>query len=181
MNNISSEYAEALFLISCEENAEEEYLNDIRLVGQVIDAEPEYIMLLRSPNLTLEEKLTSIDEAFGESVNENVLSFLKLLCENNRMENLGECIEAYEALYNQIKGVVIARVTSAVELTDLEKERLTAGLEKKLGRKVELACAVDPAILGGIIVETGDTVIDGSVKRKIQEVKEVINSEPKAP
>lgn len=179
MNNISSEYAEALFLISCEEHSEEEYLNDVRLVGQIVAGEPEFIMLLRSPNLTLEEKLSFIEQAFGGRINENVNSFLKLLCQNNRMELLSECISAYEALYNQIKGVVVARVTSAVQLTGSEKERLTAGLQKKLGRRVELTCRVDPTILGGIIVETEDAVMDGSVRRKIQEVKEVIEGEPK--
>lgn len=179
MNNISSEYAEALFMISCEECAEEEYLNDIRLVGQTVALEPEFIMLLRSPNLSLEEKLSSIEAAFGGRVNENVNSFLKLLCQNNRIELLGECISAYEALYNQIKGVVVARVTSAVQLTESEKERLAKGLEKKLGRRVELSCHVDSQILGGIVVETEDAVIDGSVRRKIQEVKEVIEGEPK--
>ena len=56
-----------------------------------------------------------------------------------------------------------------------------AKLEKKLGQRVALECVVDPQILGGAIIETENTVIDGSLKRKIQEVKEVINSEPKAP
>lgn len=181
MNNISTEYAEALFLISCEENEAEEYLNDVRLVGKLFKEEPEFIMLLRSPNLSQEEKLSVLESAFGGRVKEHVCSFLKLLCQNGRMELLHECIEAYEALYNQIKGVAPVCVTSAVALSEDELQRLTAGLEKKLGRRVELECVVDPSILGGIIVETNDTVIDGSIRRKIQEVKEVINSEPKTP
>ena len=98
MNNISTEYAEALFLISCEENEAEEYLNDVRLVGKLFKEEPEFIMLLRSPNLSQEEKLSVLESAFGGRVKEHVCSFLKLLCQNGRMELLYESIEAYEAL-----------------------------------------------------------------------------------
>ena len=181
MNNISREYAEALFLLSCEARAMDEYLNDIRLVKQAFSEEPEYTALLRSPNLPITEKLSLIEAAFGGRVNEHTCSFLKLLCENGRMELLGECILAYEELYNQIGGICAVRVTSAVELTFSEKEGLIKGLEKRLGRRVELSYTVDPSILGGIIVETSDTVIDGSIRRKLQEVKEVISSEPKAP
>ena len=76
--------------------------------------------------------------------------------------------------------VIKAEVTSAVALTEDEKARLIKSLEKKTGHRVELACRVDKDILGGIIVRTEDTVLDGSLKHKIRSVKDVIKSEPKA-
>ncbi len=178
-NNISTEYAEALFLLSCEEKSEEQYLYDLRLVKDVFDLEPEYIMLLISPSITMEEKLSAIDSAFDERVNTNIVSFLKLLCENNRINMLYSCIEAYEKLYNQVKRVAVASVISAVMLTEDERARITAKLEKKLGCRVELNCSVDEKILGGLIIKTEDAIIDGSLKRKMRDVKEVISSEPK--
>ena len=178
-NNISHEYAEALFLLSCEEKSEEKYLSDLRLVKKMLEKEPEYLELLHSPSIGKEEKLNLIESAFGESVNEHIVSFLKLLCENNRIEQLFSCFEAYEKLYNQVKRVIVANVTSAVTLTEDEKARIKSKLEKKLGNSVELVCKVNEKILGGIIIETDDAVIDGSLKRKMRDVKEVISDESK--
>lgn len=178
-NNISYEYAEALFLLSCEDNLEEQYLKDLRLVKSAFDSEPEYLMLFVSPSITLEEKLSAIDSVFDGRINESVISFLKLLCENNRMDMLYACFYDYEKLYNQIKSITVASVVSAISLTEEEKARIKAKLEKKFGHRVELKCSVDEKILGGLIIKTEDTVIDGSLNRKMRDIKEVISSEPK--
>ena len=178
-NNISHEYAEALFLLSCEEKNEDRYLFDLRLVKDILDSEPEYVELLHSPSIPREEKLTIIETAFGGKINEHIVSFLKLLCENNRIEYIYACFEDYEKLYNQVKRVIVANVTSAVALTEEEKARIIEKLEKKFGYRVELVCQIDEKILGGIIIKTDDTIMDGSLKRKMRDVKEVITSESK--
>lgn len=178
-NNISHEYAEALFLLSCEEKSEEKYLFDLRLVKDILDNEPEYVELLHSPSIPRDEKLIIIENAFGGRINEHIVSFLKLLCENNRIEYISACFEDYEKLYNQVKRVIVANVTSAVALTEDEKAKIIKKLEKKFGYRVELICKIDEKILGGIIIKTDDTIMDGSLKRKMRDVKEVIISEPK--
>ena len=168
-----------MFLLSCENQKCEEYLEDIRVLKQAVADSSEYIELLRSPNVEVKEKLRLIDLALEGKVNEDVLSFLKLLCEKGRVELLSECIENYEKLYNQINSVIKANVISAVELTDDEKEKIIKGLERRTNKRVELVCGVDKSILGGIIINMEDAIIDGSLRRRIQEVKEVISSEPK--
>jgi F-type H+-transporting ATPase subunit delta len=65
----------------------------------------------------------------------------------------------------------VAEVRSAVELTDDQKQRLTAALETATGKKVELKVIIDPTVLGGLIAQVGDTVIDGSVKTRLQELQ----------
>ena len=178
-NNISHEYAEALFLLSCEEKSEEKYLFDLRIVKGIFEDEPDYTELLHSPAISKEEKLQLIENAFSGKINEHIVSFLKLMCENNRIEHLYSCFEVYEKLYNEVKRVIVANVTSAVELNEDEKARIKARLEKKLGYKVELVCEIDEKILGGIIIKTEDTIMDGSLKRKMRDVKEVISDESK--
>lgn len=178
-NNISHEYAEALFLLSCEEQKEEEYLNDLKIVKDIFDNEKDYVELLHSPALSKEEKIELLDKAFLGRVNEHIVSFLKLMCENNRIEFLYSCFEDYEKLYNQVKRVIVATVTSAVALTEDEKSRIKEKLEKKFGNKVELVCQVDEKILGGIIIKTDDAIMDGSLKRKMRDVKEVISDDSK--
>lgn len=179
-NKISLEYAEALFLLACEQERGEEYLSDLRLIRDLIEKEEELLLLLRSPNISAEEKDGVIDAVFGTALQEDTVSFLKLLCQKGRAELLPLCIDDFERLYNEVNKVIVAEVTSAVPLTDEEKQRLTQSLEKKTGHRVELLCHVDREILGGIIVRTDSIVLDGSLKQKIHRVKEVIKSESKA-
>lgn len=174
-NKISLEYAEALFLLACEQEKGEEYLKDLCLIRDLIRSEGELLPLLHSPNLSYEEKAGVIDAIFGKAVQEDTVSFLKLLCQKGREELLPLCIEDFERLYNEVNKVVVAEVTSAVPLTEEEKGRLRASLEKKTRHRVELFCQVDESVLGGIIVRTEDSVLDGSLKHKIHKMKEVIN------
>lgn len=174
-NNISLEYAEAMITLGAEEGKGENFLSDLKMIKALIDNEPQLIELLRSPSIAKDEKLSVIDAVFLGKAEEHVVSLLKLMCENNRIELLPLTIENYEKLYNEINKVCVARVTSAKELTEEEKSKLTKALEKKMKCKVELECTVDESIIGGLIVETDDAVIDGSVKRKIRDVKEVID------
>ena len=178
-NKISLEYAEALFTLAMEESAAEEYLADVRIVRDIFEGERELLDLLRSPNLTREEKESVIDSVFGGALKEHTVSLLKLLSERGRAELIPLCLNDFERLYNEVNKVVLAEVTSAVELTDEEKARLKGSLEKKTGHRVELVCRVDKDILGGIIVRTDDLVLDGSLKHEIRRVKDVIKSEPK--
>ena len=174
-NNISLEYAEAMITLGAEEGKNEAFLNDLRMIKALMENEPELIELLRSPGISKEEKLSVIDAVFLGQTQEHTVSLLKLMCENNRIELLPLTIENYEKLYNEINKVCVARVTSAKELTEDEKSRLIKALEKKMGCGIELECKIDESIIGGLIVETDDAVIDGSVKRKIRDVKEVID------
>lgn len=180
MNNIiSTEYAEALFMLACEEHFEEKCREDLQIIKEIIESESEYISYLASPSITKEEKLSAIKASFGERVHMHVESFLMLLCEKNRIELLSDCINEFEKLYNALRKVSIAQVISAIPLTETEKQKISSQLEKRLGHKIELNCAVDESIMGGIIIKTEDSIIDGSLKHKIQEVKEVICGESK--
>ncbi len=179
-NKISLEYAEALYTLAAEESLTEEYLKDVRTVRGIMEEESELLLLLRSPNLAMEEKTQVIDAVFGKLLREHTLSALKLMAERGRVELIPTCMEDFERLYNEVNKVVVAEVTSAVPLTNEERARLTQSLQRKTGHRVELVCYVDKDILGGIIVRTDDSVLDGSLKHKIRKVKDVIKSEPKA-
>ena len=174
-NKISIEYAEAIFAIAMEENKTAEYYEDLRLVDSLIKESPEYLELLMSPSIETAEKLTLIDSAFVGKLMENTISLIKLLCERNRIELFRECFMDYEKLYNASRQTAFVTVISAVELTDTERERIKASLEAKYKLSVELRCEIDKSIMGGIIIKTDDAIMDGSLSRRLQDVKEVIN------
>jgi len=101
---------------------------------------------------------------------------LKLLCEKGHITRFDVCLEDYEKLYNMKCKTRIARVISSVPLTDEEGAKIKASLERKWGVCVNLICETDESILGGIIIKTEDTVIDGSLKTKLRDVKDVIKA-----
>ena len=175
-NNAITEYAEAIFTLSVEDKNMDGYFKDITLIRSILKKNPEYVALLASPNLTKDEMARAIDESFSPYVCENVLSFFKLFCERGHVGSFYDCYLDYEKLYNSAKRITVATVTSAVPLSDGERARLIAALQKRHGTRIELVCEVDPSILGGMIVRTEDTVADGSLISKLREIKDVIRS-----
>ena len=136
----------------------------------------EALFMLGAETGTQSEIYESLGLVKSLFLNESVASFLKLLASNSRAELFYDCFDDYERLYNESKRLMLVKVTSATELTDDEKERIKKTLEKKYGLDIELSCFVDKEILGGIIIEADDTVIDGSLRKKLRDVKDVIKA-----
>lgn len=173
MTEISNEYATALFMLALECNAEKDYCGELESISEIFKAEPDYMELLRCPSIPINERTDAIDKAFG-TMPEHIISFLKILCENARISLFEECVEIYKNLLSEHEKRSVANVTSAVPLTEEEKTALADKLGKKEGCTVTLNCSIDPSIIGGLIIEIGGKVIDGSVRTKLLDVKDVI-------
>ena len=176
MSTVAREYAEALFLLACEENAEKEIGDSLTSICKIFDGSPEYKELLSSPAVPVTERAAVIDETFRGSMPEHTVSFLQLLSEKGRMELIYECEEEYRKLAENRRARTEATVISAVPLTDEEKAALKAKLERMSGKTVTLTLRVDADIMGGVIVEYDGKVMDGSVRTRLRELKEVIQA-----
>lgn len=174
MSTVAREYAEALFLIACEENAEKEIGDSLTSICKIFDGSPEYKELLSSPAVPVVERAAVIDEAFRGSMPEHTVSFLQLLSEKGRMELIDECAEEYRKLAENRRARTEATVISAVPLTETETAALKAKLEEMSGKTVTLTLRVDADIMGGVIVEYDGKVMDGSVRTRLRELKEAI-------
>ena len=175
MTDIAKEYGGALFILACEENAKHEYFEAIKAVRSSIEETPELGLLLSSPGIPLGDRLSTIEKVFGESVPEHVLSYLQLLCEKGRMALLLPSFDEYEALLLHSERISKATVTSAVPLTDEQKDRLKLKLERTCNCKVETEYFIDESLLGGLIVEIDGKIMDKSLRRQLSEIKDVMN------
>lgn len=171
----SREYAEALFTIACEENAKQAYKNALNTVNNVFNENTEYMEYLICPAIPMSERLTALDEAFAGNIPDYILYFLKILCEKRRISLLADCIKEYKELYDASEHTSVAKITSAIELTEEQKKRLELKLEKLIKKNIIMEYIIDPKIMGGISIETEGRVIDGSLRRCLQEVKDVIS------
>lgn len=165
-----------MFMLACEEQKQKSYASALEAVKKAFLEDALYIELLSSPALPLKERLHLLDEAFADTLPEYVLSYLKLLCEKGKLAYFFESVEEYNALLNESEHMAHARITSAVELTKDEKERLLQKLEKIENSRIHADYFVDAALLGGLIVEVNGKIMDGSLRHRLHEVKEVMNT-----
>lgn len=175
MMEMSKEYGTALYMVAKENKSERELLEALSQIVNIFEQNPEYIDLLSTPSISKEERVGIIEEAFGKQMPEHVVSFLKLLCERGRIRQLYECVEEYNRLFDEDMKMSVARVVSCVELTKIERDRLKKRLEKITGRKITLDCEVDKSVLGGLVVYVDGKVIDGTLRHRLDEMKDVMS------
>ena len=176
MNDISKEYGTALFTLAVEADKRRPYAEDLKIVSDAFKESEDYYSFLSSPSVSRRERLDSIQTVFGSVISADVLSFLKLLAEKGRMSCFFDAERAYLELLDASERIMKVKVTTAVALTDEELDKLKRRLEKRYGGTVVLQTAIDPALLGGIVVEAEDKVMDGSLRNRLQQVKEVIST-----
>jgi F-type H+-transporting ATPase subunit delta len=129
-------------------------------------ADTRVVKLLSSPRVQPTDLVELIAEA--SSADERGRNFLNTLAQNRRLGVLPEVAAIYEELRADAENVTDVHVTSAVQLDETQRARLTAALKKRLKREIRLHCAVDASLIGGAIVRAGDFVIDGSLKARLE-------------
>ena len=176
MTHTSREYAEALFGLATEDGQTAEFAEGLDLVEEVLRDNPGFLNLLASPAISREDRMNALSEAFREKIPLPELILMRMMVSRGHARQLEDMIASYRDLAREHRGESIARVTTAAPLTAEQAERLKAGLEKRFSRKMILDCAVDPGLLGGIRVETEGRVLDGSLRTRLQEIKEVMDT-----
>ena len=176
MTTTSKEYAEALFELAVQDEVTRETSEGLETVVSALLQMPDYRALLASPAITKEERLAALDAAFRGKIPDILLAILRMMISRGHVSALTGMARDYEELARGYRGESMAVVTSAVELKEAETVALRAKLEKKLGRKVTLQCRVDPELIGGIRVEVDGRVIDGSIRTKLEQMREVMYS-----
>ena len=173
---IAKEYAEALFACGLEKDRAKAYGQALGTAKTLFQAEPKYIDLLAAPDLSKAAKHQLIDEAFG-SYDSDVKNFLKLLADKRRIAMFASCEREYQKLLFAYENTTAAKVTSAVALTADERERLTQKLVRKFGKQVVLTCEVDPDVLGGLCVRIDGMALDGTLRTRLNEAKDMMSNE----
>jgi F-type H+-transporting ATPase subunit delta len=145
------------------------------LEGAAATAEGQLMEVLANPALPLENRLKVADEVF-HGLSQPVRNLIFVLVRRRRIEQLPRVAAEFARLDDQRKGVTHATATSALPLTDMEVRALTARLEQMTGGRIELATDVDESLLGGLVVRVGDRLIDGSVRGRLERLRNQLAS-----
>ena len=169
---IANRYAEALFQLSEEENITKEIYNELHDVVEVIKNNKELDNVLKSPLVAKNEKTQLIEALFNNKINNDLKNFLKILVEKGRISSLKSIELTFKELLNDKHNIIEGTVISAIALTEKQVKELEEKLSKKYNKNVTLENEVDQSILGGVLVRLGNTQIDGSVKTRLNNIKD---------
>lgn len=165
---VARRYAQALYE-QADENGEVDAIDeDVRAVQQSLEDSRELTLLFERPIVQRAKKRTVVEELFEGRVEPLTLRFLKLLIKKKRDALVSDVMRTYRALRDEQRGVVTARVRTALPLDDTEREKLKSELENLTGQTVRLETRQDESLIGGVVVRIGDTVYDGSARHQLE-------------
>jgi F-type H+-transporting ATPase subunit delta len=166
----ANRYAKAIFELASEEGRIEEWSRELALIRAVLD-DPDAQAILANPSVPVETRLEAVEALDLPGIGPRGLNLMRLLVAGRRVERIDEIVERYEVLADEAAGRVRASVTTAIPLSDADREQLAGDLSTQLGKDVRLVAHVDPAILGGLVLQVGDRLTDASVAARLDQLR----------
>lgn len=168
---VSARYALSLLDSAIQKNQLDIISNDVDFVFSVIKQNPNLNRMLENPVIKPEIKSSILTEIFSNKINSETMDFLLFVIRKKREEILFSILEKFKELRDLKLGFVNVNVSVASEFTDSQKNELQTRLENSLKKKVRMNYKVDEKILGGFIVQAGDTVYNASIKHQLELLK----------
>ena len=168
---IANRYAEALFQIGEEENKTDNLYNELKEVSSLMNTNKDLNNVMKSPLVSKKEKIQLIDTLFAGKVDNDLKNFLKILIEKGRITSINAIGETYKELLNEKNNILEGYVISAVPMNDEKIKELETELSKKYKKNVTIENKVDKSVLGGVLVRLGNTEIDGTIKTRLNGLK----------
>ncbi len=176
MTEVGTIYGCALYDLAAGEELSEALLGQLQVLSKSFGDEPAFVKLLCAHSLSKAERCKIIDDSFADKVHPYVLNFLKLLTEKGYVRHFADCCTAYQMRYNADHNILPVTAVSAVALGDAQVDRLTAKLEERTGKKIELTNRVDPEVLGGIRLDFDGKSVDDTLAHRLESVRNLLNN-----
>ena len=172
MKSASLQYANALADVALAQGAAEPAVKQLSDFAAVYADSAELRNVLASPSVPMDGKHSVIEKIAARlGVSKIIRNFLFVIADHHRTHILPEIIASFQEVIRQRQGVAEAEITSAVELGAKQKTELAKTLAQITGKKIETKYSLDPALLGGAVVRIGDTIYDGSVRTRLNELR----------
>jgi F-type H+-transporting ATPase subunit delta len=168
-------YARAAFEVAVSEGKLQTWMEAMNQLA-ALTATPELQELLVSPTLSGTQKSALLTDLLGELPDSGLGRFVAVLAENKRLLLMPEICELFQLMKAQQENAVDVSITTAFPMNDEVLQQLGAVLSDRLGRKVKIASDVDRGLLGGALIRAGDTVIDGSVRGRLDKLAKAMNA-----
>ena len=170
-SEILAPYAQALMSLAESHQLTDRFGQDVGLLLELLDSSDELRQFLASPLVQAEPKKAVLRQVSGERVHEYVLRFLMILVDRGRVIFLEGICKQYQALLRKLNQTVLAEVTSAVDLSDPQKDAIRQRVIDITGaRQVDLVTSLDGELIGGVIIKVGSQIIDASLRGQLRRI-----------
>ena len=170
MEEIAAVYARSLFEVAKEQEKLEKVHDELGEFVDALNESRELQVFLFSPYFSTKEKSEGLDKAIS-GADETTVNFLHLLIEKHRMPVVFRVRAEFEELWEEENRLLPVTVTSAVELPESTVKQIGDRISEQTDRRVDLSARVDPDILGGIVVRVGNSVLDASVRNRLEQLR----------
>jgi len=173
MEEIARVYAEALFDVAKQRGDLDEVHDQLGEVADALSTNRDLQVFFFSPYFSSEEKRDGISRAIA-GANQELVNFLELLAEKHRMPALFRIRARFDELWAKENRRLTVTVTSAVELDPSVAEEVGAAIEQQTGQTIELNTVVDDGIIGGLILQVGNMVLDASIHNRLEKLRKEV-------
>lgn len=168
---VSKTYGDALFEVALEENKLDEFLEEVKAVKAAMDENQDLFKLMNHPKVVKEEKVKVVENIFTGKVSQELVGLIRMIVDKGHFDEIDGVFTYFIDEVKEYRNIGTAYVTSAVELSDVQK----SAIEKRLLETTkyvtfEMHYIVDDAIIGGLVIRIGDRVVDSSIRTKLAEL-----------
>ncbi len=175
LTTVARPYAKAAFQYA-DEHGSLTLWSDMLAFAAAVSEQETVSSYLNNPKITSAQKAEAVTSLCAERLNDAGKNFITLLAQNKRLPALREIMVLFEALKSAKEKRVDVLITSAFELSEEQIGKLASSLKQKLGRDISVTTAEDETLVGGVVIQAGDLVIDGSVRGKLAKLADTLNS-----
>jgi F-type H+-transporting ATPase subunit delta len=169
-------YAEALFRVLQAEGELDKVEDELFRFGKLLESNYDLKQALSDQSLPREQRAKVLDALLADKVTPHTLGLLQFIVNQGHARQLPEILADLSDIAADARNSAVAEVRTAVPLDEDQRKQLAAALSKVTGKRIELKALVDKSVLGGVYAKIGDTVIDGTVRRRLQQLKEQVRA-----
>jgi F-type H+-transporting ATPase subunit delta len=167
-------YAEAMFEVARAEGILGEVEDELFRFARAYEASDELREALTDPHIPASRRQQIVEDLLGPRATHVTTALVSMVVGTGRARELPTIIDSLVRMSAEAQQRAVAEVRSAIELTDEQRNKLGQAIEKATGKSVEVKVIVDPSVLGGVVTTVGDTVIDGSVRSRLEQLKNTL-------
>jgi F-type H+-transporting ATPase subunit delta len=172
---LASRYAKSLLSLSIEQNILSKTFSDMKHIQNICSENKDLVLLLKSPIIKTDKKLSILSEVFSSFVSEITMTFINIITSKKRERYLEGIAESFISLYKTHNDIETVTLTTSHPINEKTKLEILDFVKKNGKQKVEITQVIDEELLGGMIIRMGDKQLDASVSRNIKKLKKSFN------
>ena len=170
MASSANRYARAIFELASEEGKVDDWARQLSIIRAVLD-DPGARAVIDNPSVAAETRMKAVEQLDLPGIGPQGMNLMRMLVASGRVGRIDEIATQFEILADDAAGRVRATVTTAIPLSEADRESLARDLSSQLGKDVRLESRVDPEILGGLVLQVGDRLTDASVAARLDQLR----------